>query len=238
MRSRALWTAVIFLCAIGVLAGVLRTMWVDDLVIRMEPWRKYAFDRLGLRDPNQALRAKQVLVFDERYSSHRFMTLLHVVPGALFLALAPLQFSKTLRRRHLTVHRWLGRALIVTALATAIPAFFFGLMMPFGGIGEAIAISLVGVYFAGSLIRGYLAIRRRETAKHREWMIRAFAAAIGISTIRVVAGIYDPWLAPKGFEPAPLFVLSLWTGWVITLSFAEWWIVTTRPRPIASAATS
>jgi hypothetical protein len=61
-------------------------------------------------------------------------------------------------------------------------------------------------------------------------MIRVFAIAIAISTVRVVAGVLDVALTPAGFRPPDLFVVSLWTGWVITLGVAELWIRYTRPR--------
>jgi hypothetical protein len=72
--------------------------------------------------------------------------------------------------------------------------------------------------------KGYLAIRHREIARHREWMIRVFALAIAISTVRIVAGLLDIALAPVGVSPRTLFVISLWTGWIVTITAAELWI--------------
>ena len=37
---------------------------------------------------------------------------LHVVLGGLYLALAPFQFVRRVRSRHLGYHRWAGRALV------------------------------------------------------------------------------------------------------------------------------
>ncbi len=66
-------------------------------------------------------------------------------------------------------------------------------------------------------------------------MIRAFAIAIGISTIRVVGGVLDIFLTPAGYGQQELFVLSFWSGWLLTLGAAELWIRYTRPRSLSPA---
>lgn len=76
-----------------------------------------------------------------------------------------------------------------------------------------------------------VAIRRGQVARHREWMIRAFAVALGISTVRVVGTVFDVALTPAGVPPPEVFVLSLWTGWTLTLAAAEAWIRYTRAAP-------
>jgi hypothetical protein len=125
---------------------------------------------------------------------------LHVLLGGVFLLVAPLQFSVWVRTRHVQFHRWSGRVLLR---------------------------AVFGSLFLIAICRAFLAIRRHQVARHREWMIRVFA--IAVSTVRVVAGVLDVALTPTGFRAPDLFVLSLWTGWVITLGVAELWIRYTRP---------
>ena len=69
-----------------------------------------------------------------KYNSLPFTMLLHVVPGGIFLLLAPLQLSARLRRRYAVVHRSLGYLLLLLAI-------------PF---------AFTGLYIA---VRAYLAIR-------------------------------------------------------------------------------
>ncbi len=111
-----------------------------------------------------------------------------------------------------------------------ISGLYFGVVMPFAGITEAVTIVIVSALFLTAVCKAYLAIRRREIARHREWMIRVFAIALGISTVRVVALIVDIWLTPAGFRPPELFVLSICIGWSLTIGAAELWIRQTRPR--------
>lgn len=162
--------------------------------------------------------------FDRRYAAHPFLTMLHVLPGAVFLMLAPLQFSSRVRSRHIQFHRWSGRILVLTSFVVVLPALYFGLVMPYGGPGEARAIALFGGLFLVAVARAFVAIRRGNVVRHREWMIRAFAIALGISTVRVVMIVFDIALTPVGFRPPEVFVVSIWAGWAISLGAAELWI--------------
>jgi hypothetical protein len=40
--------------------------------------------------------------------------------------------------------------------------------------------------------------------------------------------VFDLALTPAGLPPRELFVLSLWTGWTLTLAAGELWIRYTR----------
>ena len=102
--------------------------------------------------------------------------------------------------------------------------------MPFGGLGEAVAIALFGVTLLIAIVVAFVAIRHGQIARHREWMIRVFAFAIAISTIRIAFGAIDAALTPSGYPPPDQFVLSVWAGWIVTLAAAEAWIRYTRGR--------
>jgi hypothetical protein len=124
--------------------------------------------------------------------------------------------------------------LVAAAVVSVSSGLFFGLLMPFGGAAEVVAIALFGGLFLAALGRAVVAIRTGKVALHREWMIRAFAVAIGISTVRVFGAGLDLLLTPAGVRPDRVFVLSVWAGWVATLAAAELWIGRTRP-PAPSA---
>ena len=54
----------------------------------------------------------------------------------------------------------------------------------------------VGGLFLAAAARGYIAIRRHQVARHREWMIRLVALALAISTVRILMGVLDYALTP------------------------------------------
>jgi uncharacterized membrane protein len=155
---------------------------------------------------------------------------LHVVLGGIYLALAPFQFVKRIRSRHLAYHRWAGRLLVSVGLVVGVTALFMGLVIPKGGWPERAVIGLFGIVFLFALIRGFLHVRARMVALHREWMIRAFAIGLAIATARL---IFFPALLITMAEPTEerfgtLLVVSLAVAFVLHASVAELWIRSTR----------
>ncbi len=122
---------------------------------------------------------------------------------------------------------------------SAATALYFGVLMPYAGPLEAATIVVIGGLFLTALGRALIAIRRHQVARHREWMIRAFALAMGIASVRVVGVVVDVALTPAGVEPQWIFLLSLWGGWGSTLAAAELWIAYTRsavqPVPVTAS---
>jgi uncharacterized membrane protein len=167
-------------------------------------------------------------------NSHPRGALTHLAAGALLFVLVPLQFSRTLRSRHPAVHRWNGRALLVLATATGAAGIYLGLGAPYGGAVESSATAVFGGFFLFAAARGYVAVRRRDIARHREWMIRMFATAIGISVIRVVGMAHFIAFGTEAINPRG-FALGLWFGWILTLAVAELWILRSRPRRAAES---
>ena len=51
----------------------------------------------------------------------------HILTAAVALVVGPLQFSATLRRRSMTLHRWLGRSYIIAVLVASAIALYIGI---------------------------------------------------------------------------------------------------------------
>ena len=104
----------------------------------------------------------------------------------------------------------------------------------FGGISTQAATVFFGALFLFSLAKAIRHIRRKEVHRHREWMIRTFALAMGVASIRVFIGLFSA-LSDLGFEE--VFGTSFWLGFGVNLLAAEVWINRTRgagqfsPRP-------
>ncbi len=159
----------------------------------------------------------------------RFPTIvaLHVVLGGVYLALAPLQFVRRIRSRHLGYHRWVGRLLVAVGLVVGVTALFMGLVIPSSGWGERVIIGLFGGLFLFSLVKGFLHVRAGRVALHREWMIRAFAIGLSIATMRL---IFVPALsmASTHAQITTLAVSSFAAAFVLHAAVAELWIRATR----------
>lgn len=217
----ALWGAVVVLTVIGVAAAIGRGVFLSNLSAAagsaVFPEHRQEFEEM-----------------DRRFATRPVLTYLHIVPGALFLTFAPFQFSARLRARHLSLHRWCGRALVILALLAGLSAFPLGLPS-YGGPVESSATILFGTLFLVAVGRAFVAIRRRDVARHREWMIRGFSIAIGISTIRIVTSILS--IITPAMSVQELIALSFWIGWTLMVGVAELWVRRTRPRRVASGST-
>lgn len=204
--TRFLWTAVVFLVLIGIAAGARRT--------------------LVLLWPAQfGVKASPAAALDVDFARHIALTLVHILPGALFLALAPFQFIPSIRRNHLPFHRWSGRVLVVCGLIIGTSALIMSYKMNIGGPNETAATTLFGIVFLICLVKAYLYIRRKQVVRHREWMIRAYGVGLGVATTRPIVGMF---FAFRRLTPHEFFGIAFWLGFTITFMAAEAWIDYTR----------
>jgi len=217
-KRRALWAAVIFLALIGVAMGVRRTLNLIPVVAH--GYRPPAIP------PNPRL--AQLTALDDLFARYPILTLVHIVPGMLFMILGPLQFSSTIRERHLRWHRWSGRIFVACGLVIGTTALVMSFGMPaIGGLNQAAATTLFGTFFLIALCKAFWHIRRREIALHREWMIRAFSIGLAVATIRPIVGVFFATSPLTGLTPREFFGIAFWIGFVLHLIAAEAWIRTT-----------
>ena len=162
---------------------------------------------------------------------------LHVVLGGAYLALAPFQFVKRIRSRHLAYHRRAGRLLVAIGLVVGVTALFTGLVIPFSGWAERVIIGLFGTFFLFALLRGFVHVRAGRINPHREWMIRAFAIGLSIATQRLIFVpafflVADPSLEQLQAISAAAFLAAF----VAHAGVAEAWIRLTRRRRASKAS--
>lgn len=127
--------------------------------------------------------------FARRYVQHPVVAYLHILPGVVFLLAAIGQLNRRHRNAHLDRHRKIGRALVPIGIVAGALAIAFGSLYPWGDALEAAAAIVFGAYFIAALALGFRAIRAHDIAAHRRWMIRAFAVALAVGSIRVWLGI-------------------------------------------------
>ena len=165
-----------------------------------------------------------------RYNAVPITTLLHVVPGALFLFAAPLQLIPRFRSRRPGIHRRLGYVLLGLAIPYALTGIFFSIHTPVFGPLAAVASGLAGGWFIYCAVRAYHAIRQRAIDSHREWMLRMLAVAYGIAAVRLS---FLAIVAVVPIDVAAAGTLSFWVGWLISVLPTEWWIRRTARQPQA-----
>lgn len=162
----------------------------------------------------------------------------HVIFGAVYMALAPLQLIRRIRSRHIGYHRRAGRILVAVGMVVGVTALFMGLVIPFSGWMESVLIGLFGSLFLFAIGKGFVHVRAGRVAQHREWMIKAFAIALAIATQRV---IFIPSLfvfgvtAPTDERVVTLSLKAWAAALIVHSSLAEVWIRLTRKRSVPEA---
>jgi uncharacterized membrane protein len=174
--------------------------------------------------------------FEGRYYASPYWTLAHCVSGVLFMVLGPVQFIAASRNRFPQFHRWCGRFFFAASLVAVVSALVFLPQLPvFGSLSTQVGVVVASAFFLLALFKGYTSIRRHQYALHREWMIRAFAIGLGISTFRVLIPLL--MIPPIRASFPEAWDTVVWLGFVINVTAAETWINLTRqPAPARSAA--
>ena len=162
----------------------------------------------------------QVLPTNPRVDASPAPVVAHVVAAAVYALLGAFQFSVRLRRKRPNWHRRSGRLLVGAGLVVAGSGLWMTLFYPGAPGGDLLwAVRLlVGSAMAASIVLGFTAIRRRDIAAHRAWMVRAYALAVGAGTQVFTQGFGEALFGTSDLSTA----LSVSSGWVINAAVAEW----------------
>jgi uncharacterized membrane protein len=217
MRSALLRAGLVSLVVLGVLTAALRIL----IIVNPEAT---AVSRAATAAVFPEY-VDQLPPFEQHFAARVVPVLIHVVPGALFLALGLLQFSPRIRARHLRFHRASGRVLIALAVISGASGIWMGVVAPYSPT-ERLPSAAAGAMFLLAPIFGLVAIRRGDVARHREWMIRFFAVGAGIVVIRLVSPLVILVMRPAPYRD--LIGVTFWAGWIIAVAAAEVRIRATR----------
>jgi len=147
------------------------------------------------------------------YWPKRFGILGHMTFGTIAILTGPFQLWSGLRRKHMQVHRWIGRVFVIACLISAGFAYYMALTPSFGwayGLGLA---GLATAWVTCTLI-GYYAVRRATVELHRRWMIRAYVVTFGFVIYRMLQDLMG-W---AGVQDIVLInLVAAWTCWSVPL---------------------
>lgn len=163
--------------------------------------------------------------FEARYVANPVTAYLHILPGVAYLLGALFQLSRRFREKHLRLHRRIGPFVLGAGLLSGVFALIFGVPHAFGGIGQALATVVFGVWFLAALCLAFAAIRSGNVRMHRRWMIRAFAIGLGVGSIRIWIGLIE---ASGTMSLEAAFAPAFWLGLGTHALAAELWL---RWRP-------
>lgn len=163
----------------------------------------------------------QLMSDSDRFDAFPVAIVVHILGAAVFALVGMLQFVPGIRRRHRAWHRRAGRAVIVAGLAVSGSALWLTLFYePQPGTGDLLYVLRVvfSTAMTACLVLGFMAIRRRDIAAHRSWMIRAYALGLAAGTQVFTEGIGGAVLGTGELAAD----LAKGAGWVINLAVAKW----------------
>ena len=161
--------------------------------------------------------------------AHRAGLYVHVFASSVALIVGPLQFSARLRAARPALHRWLGRCYLGIGILVGGVAGLFVALHAFGGPAARIGFACLALAWLYTGLRAYRAIRARDLAAHRRWMVRNFALTFAAVTLRL-------WLPASVVSGVPFelaYAVVAWLCWVPNLAVAEWML--DRMAPAAAA---
>jgi hypothetical protein len=179
-----------------------------------------------------------IMPADHRFTGLPLALVLHILGSAVFALVGAFQFVPRFRRGHRTWHRRAGRALVgagVLVVGSALWLTLFYDAQP--GTGDLLFFVrlVVAPTMAGCLVLGFVAIRHRDLAGHRAWMIRAYALGLGAGSQVLTEGLGQAVLG-HGVLAGDAEKAA---AWLLNLAVAEWVIRRpvrrrTRRAPLAA----
>lgn len=155
-----------------------------------------------------------------RHASYPLSLTAHILGGMAMLTLGLLQITPAIRHRFPRWHRWAGRALVAWGTGIALTSLVMNASakaMP-DSLAHNLAQNLAAVGLIVCLAAGVIAIRRRSIARHRVWMVRAYALAFGAATQTL---LLFPVFLLSGVPTGPVADTVFVGAWVINLIVAE-----------------
>ena len=143
----------------------------------------------------------------------------HALGASVALLTGPWQFLPGLRRRHMGLHRVLGRVYVAAVLVGWIASVPVGLHAETGAVASAGFLTLGAAW----IVTTGLALERvlhRDVAAHRRWMVRSYALTAAAITLR----IYLPGALALRLPFPAAYPAIAWLCWVPNLLWAEWWL--------------
>jgi uncharacterized membrane protein len=156
----------------------------------------------------------------QRLSAAPVWHFMHVLGGATFGILGPIQFGRVLSRKYGLLHCVMGRVFVAAGAMISLSSL--SLLWHFPDTYSVAMNSgrlLFGIALGVALAIAMRAIYKRDFTGHRNWMIRAYAIGIGATAVTMV---FFPIYLITGEPPTGLAsdiaFLGAWTACVV---FAE-----------------
>jgi uncharacterized membrane protein len=189
----------------------------------------------GFMRLHQITSGADITAENSRFLAQPTPVVLHIISSLVYCVLGAFQFSEYLRCRFTKAHRVSGRVLVVLGLVSSSSGLVMTLYYPWAPFDGAALFAVRLVVGAGMFIAlclGFNAIRQRNFAAHRNWMMRAYAIGLGAGT-QVFTHI--PLMIYPALQGETSRTLMMTAGWVINLMVAEV-LISKKGEPLVARA--
>jgi uncharacterized membrane protein YozB (DUF420 family) len=113
----------------------------------------------------------------------------------------------------------MGRLLVIFGLITAVTALVMNATFPpVGGTAKSIAVVIFSLFAIAAFIIAWRAIMKGQVTKHRNWMIRAYAILLAVSTARF---FFSPYFVFYGMPDNLVIATGIWGAFLVNWLIAE-----------------
>jgi len=153
----------------------------------------------------------------------RHLLIPHTLCGVIAFLAGPVQFSSRLRRRHLKLHRALGRIYVIAVFIGA----FTGIALAAGHPGLP-GTSMQAAAWIVCTTAALMTARNRQIAQHRQWMIRSYAVTFTFVSSRVL-NLWPRYWSHLGDTLSAVGVIAFTLASLLIVDLAlNWHELTTR----------
>jgi hypothetical protein len=128
------------------------------------------------------------------------------------------QFSKTIKRKYINIHRWSGRVYAVIILFLSGPSGFIMSCHANGGIFSKTAFVILSILWMSFTFLSVYYVLKKDIINHQKFAIRSFALTLSAISLRLFKYIIVFLFQPQQMEA---YRIVAWLGWTFNLIVAE-----------------
>ncbi|WP_373549700.1 DUF2306 domain-containing protein [Haliscomenobacter sp.] len=172
---------------------------------------------------NGLMNSKSAQLLGNRLWQVGFYT--HITFGGLALLSGCTQFLSSLRQKHLSLHRSLGKVYVASVMLSGVAGFGIAFAAS-AGVWAQMGFAALGFLWLYTTAKAFLAIKKRDIAEHQNWMTRSYALCFGAVTLRLWMPLF---LGALGMSFSIAYPIIAWLSWVPNLVVAE--LIIRRAKP-------
>ncbi len=146
---------------------------------------------------------------------------IHVFSSIFTLLAGFSQFSPEILKTHKRVHQIIGRIYVWDVLLINFPTALIMAVYANGHIPSKIAFLTLDCLWFWFTLKALIEVKRGNIGDHRNYMIRSYALTFSAVTLRTWRLLFTSF---TNFDPATIYMIDAWMGFVPNLLFVEWLI--------------